>query len=148
MKAFNLTFHHLGLAVRRPQQAVSFLQGLGYRCPEPVFDGAQNVHLIMCTHEAMPAVEIISPGSGATPIDGYLARQPNGLIYHACYACPDLAESLARFEAAGIAAICVSEPTPAILFGGRKVSFYNILGVGLIELIDTEGKPAAAPMTG
>jgi hypothetical protein len=148
MKPFNLTFHHLGLAVRRPKEALIFLNGLGYSCPEPVFDREQNVHLIMCTHEAMPAVEIIYPGSGTTPIDGYLAKQPNGLVYHACYASPDLAESLAQLEAAGISAICVSEPKPAILFGGRSVSFYNILGLGFIEIIDADGAPIGAPMTG
>lgn len=148
MTPFNLTFHHLGLAVRRPEPALLFLQGLGYRCAEPVFDGLQNVHLIMCAHAAMPAVEIIYPGTGPTPIDGYLAKQPNGLIYHACYAAPDLAGTLVQLEAAGIAAICVSEPKPAILFGGRKVSFYNVLGVGLIEIIDTAGEPARAPMAG
>ncbi|HEX3991095.1 MAG TPA: VOC family protein [Acetobacteraceae bacterium] len=147
MTPFNLTFHHLGLAVRRPNEALSFLQGLGYRCAEPVFDGLQNVHLIMCAHQAMPAVEIIYPGAGTTPIDGYLARQPNGLVYHACYGSPDLAESLAQWEAAGIAAVCVSEPKPAILFGGRKVSFYNVLGVGLIEIIETEAGPATALMS-
>jgi hypothetical protein len=148
MTPFNLTFHHLGLAVRRPKEALIFLEGLGYSSAQPVFDSMQNVHLIMCAHAAMPAVEIIYPGPGTSPIDGYLARQPNGLVYHACYASPDLAESLAQWEAAGIAAVCVSEPKPAILFGGRKVSFYNVLGVGLIEIIDTEGTPPAAPLTG
>lgn len=123
-----------------------FLQGLGYGCAEPVFDPAQNVHLIMCDHAAMPAVEVIYPGSGPTPIDGYLARQPNGLVYHACYAATDFEQSLALMEAAGVTAVCVAEPKPAILFGGRKVSFYNVLGVGLIEIIDSVGESIRAPM--
>jgi hypothetical protein len=30
----------------------------------------------------------------------------------------------------------ISPPTEAILFGGKRVSFYLVEGVGLIEIID------------
>jgi methylmalonyl-CoA/ethylmalonyl-CoA epimerase len=148
MNLFNLTFHHLGLAVRRPTEASAFLRGLGYRCDDSMFDPEQNVHLVMCSHDAMPAVEIIYPAEGDSPIDGFLARHANGLIYHACYVTDDLGRSLAQLEAAEITAICVSPPKPAILFGGRKVSFYNVLGVGLVEIIEADSVPAAALATG
>jgi len=111
-----------------------------------VFDPEQNVHLLMCTHDAMPPVEIVSPGDGNSPIDSLVARHDNGIVYHPCYLARDLAHSLAQLEAAGLSAICVSPPKPAVLFGGRMVSFYTILGMGLIEIIeglDAPGAPSA-----
>jgi hypothetical protein len=32
--------------------------------------------------------------------------------------------------------MCISEPKPAPLFGGRPVSFYNVAGIGLIEILE------------
>jgi hypothetical protein len=37
-------------------------------------------------------------------------------------------------EAAGLTPICLSPATPAPLFGGRPVSFYNVGGLGLLEI--------------
>jgi hypothetical protein len=36
---------------------------------------------------------------------------------------------------------CVSPPKPAILFGGRHVSFYMIIGIGQIEIIEEAAQP-------
>jgi hypothetical protein len=30
--------------------------------------------------------------------------------------------------------LCISPVTPALMFGGRPVSFYNIVGLGLVEI--------------
>jgi len=145
MNQFGLSFHHLGLAVRRPAEALTFLHGLGYQSSDAVFDPEQNVNLIMCTHAAMPPVEVVYPAEGKSPIDGVLGRHGNGIVYHACYVAHDLGRSLAQFEAAGICAVCVAPPKPAVLFGGREVSFYNIVGMGLVEIIDDCGDPLVAP---
>src|ERR1700728_640659 len=136
MTGFGLQFHHLGLAVRRPDEAVSFLSGLGYAIGERIFDPEQNVHLILCRHAQMPAVEVICPGDAPGPIDNYVARYSSGIVYHACFETTDLAASLAAVKAAGLRALCISRPRPAVLFGGRAVSFYNIDGMGLIEILE------------
>jgi hypothetical protein len=57
------------------------------------------------------------------------------MIYHLCYTCPDPAAAIAALEAAGLETVVVSPPTPAILFGGREVSFHHISGFGLIEIL-------------
>lgn len=141
LNPFGLTFHHLGLAVRRPRDATKFLGGLGYDLTEPVFDPEQNVNLIICAHPgSMPDVEIIYPAVGKSPIDALVAGRPEGIVYHMCYVTADLSATLAALDAAGVRAICKAPPTPAILFGGLKVSFYDIVGVGLCEIIeDTDG---------
>src|SRR5579871_1484149 len=134
--ASHLVFHHLGLAVKRPDEARSYLMHLGYRIGEAVFDPNQNVNLALCEHATEPAVEIIWPGDTKGPILGLTEKHPAGIIYHACYTTDDLAAALAGFEKAGLRVICVSTPKPAPLFGGRKVSFYNVFGMGLIEIIE------------
>lgn len=131
-----LTFHHFGLAVRQSHDAVIFLTAMGYRMGEPVFDENQNVRLMIGSHDTEPPVEIIYEGEDTGPIDKLLQRHAQGIIYHICYVTENLAGSLDRLEAAGLRVVCVSPPKPALLFKGRKVSFYNIVGIGLIEILE------------
>jgi catechol 2,3-dioxygenase-like lactoylglutathione lyase family enzyme len=131
----HLAFHHLGLAVRRPQEATAFLSALGYQIGETVFDPGQNVHLAICTHETEPAVEIIWPGDTQGPIEKLTERHAAGIVYHVCYETDNLTAALAQFAAAKLRIVCISPPTPAPLFGGRPVSFYNVVGIGLIEIL-------------
>lgn len=132
----HLKFHHFGLAVRRPDEARKFTGSLGYQAGETVFDPAQNVQLQLCTHATHPAVEIIWPGDTSGPVDKLVQRHTSGIIYHLCYETADLRAALAALEADGLRAICISPPTPAPLFGGQPVSFYNIPGIGLIEILE------------
>jgi hypothetical protein len=132
----HLNFHHFGLAVRRPDEARKFVAALGYQFGEPVLDPAQNVHLQLCTHIQRPAVEIIWPGPTSGPVAKLTERHTSGIIYHLCYETDDLTAALAGLKEAGLNAICISPPTAAPLFGGRRVSFYNIVGMGLIEILE------------
>jgi len=133
----HLKFHHFGLAVRRPEEARKFVSALGYQLGESVFDPAQNVHLQLGTHAAQPAVEIIWPGGTAGPVDRLLQRHASGIIYHLCYETDNLAAALDGLAAAGLRPTCISPATPAPLFGGRPVSFYNVIGMGLVEILES-----------
>ena len=134
MNNFGLAFHHLGLAVHKSEAAASFLKGLGYAIGPEIFDPLQNVRLRMCTSQAMPDVEVISPGEGETPIDTFLSLM-DGLVYHTCYVSENVTRSVEQMKAQGSRIICVSSPKPAILFDHNEVSFYNVVGFGLIEII-------------
>jgi hypothetical protein len=134
MNTFGITFHHFGLAVQSPEQAFSFLDALGYKHGESMFDPLQGVNLAMSYHAEMPDVEVIWPGDKPSPIDGILKRQ-DSMIYHLCYTSDNPALSLTKMQQAGFDVLPVSNPQAAILFGGRKVSFHMVLGFGLIELI-------------
>ena len=136
MTDIGLTFHHLGLAVRQPEEAITFTRGLGYVIGKPVNDAEQNVNLVFCTHSTAPAIEIIFPANGKSPIDALVAKHANGIVYHCCYVSKDLDATLSAFSKSGLRPLCVSSPKPAILFGGAIVSFYQIMGIGLIEIIE------------
>ena len=136
MIQFGLHFHHFGLAVDSPERAFLYLKTLGYQEGHQAYDPLQRVNVAMRHHVQMPDVEVIWPGDEPSPIDK-LIKRGDGRIYHLCYTVRDAAGALAAMEAAGLDLMTVSEPLPAILFGGESVSFHHIAGFGLIELIHT-----------
>lgn len=141
---WGLSFHHLGLAAKDADAATAYLTGLGYRVGPQVYDPLQNVNLAMFNHDAMPDVELICPAEGAGPLDELLSTHKDGLIYHMCYTSTDLDASLEAMESDGELRLYeMSPPKPAVLFGGKPVSFYVIGGVGLIEIIDEQRGPTA-----
>jgi methylmalonyl-CoA/ethylmalonyl-CoA epimerase len=131
----HLLFHHFGLAVTQPHQAKAFVSAQNYRMGETVFDLEQNVFSILCVHETEPAIEILWPGGTKGPIDDLTRRNPSGIIYHICYETGNLAGALASLEEDGNHVICIAAPKTAPLFGNREVSFYNLIGIGLIEIL-------------
>jgi len=135
MNKYKLFFHHLGLAVRQPEMAIRFLSGLEYEIGPSIRDDLQNVNLIICIKNTMPAFEIISETKTAGPLTNIL-KSNSSLIYHVCYESDVLDESLAALESDGFRVIPISEPKPAVLFAGRKVSFYHVHGFGLIEILE------------
>ena len=134
---WGLAFHHLGLAAKDPEAAARFLSGLGYRIGPIILDPLQNVRAGLCAHDHMPDVEIISPAEGQGPLDKLLTAQREGVVYHMCYTSADLDRSLEALEEDGrLSVYSISSPKEAVLFGGKRVSFYLIEGVGLIEIIE------------
>jgi len=136
MNNYGFTFHHFGLAAKTPERAVAFLQSLGYQIGVSVRDDLQQVNLIFCQNSSMPAVEIITPVDGTPgPLTTYL-ESSNGVIYHLCYECANREQALTRMESDQHRVRCISEPKPAILFNGAKVSFYRVQGFGMIEILE------------
>jgi catechol 2,3-dioxygenase-like lactoylglutathione lyase family enzyme len=142
MRQFGLTFHHHGVAVRSPEDALRYYRALGYRAGNSLFDPLQRVNVMMCCHEELPNVELVWPGEGASPIDKLL-RTNGSMIYHTCYVTQDVTASLEAIRNAGIDLLPVSATMPAALFAGMPVSFHNVSNVGLIELI--HARPGSLP---
>jgi hypothetical protein len=134
MNSYGLEFHHFGLAVKSPEAAFRYLSDLGYRAGSTCYDPLQKVNLSMRHHERMPDVEVIWPGAEPSPIDRML-KKSDSMIYHLCYTSANVDESLAALERAGLEVLPLGIAQPALLFGGIEVSFYNITGVGIIEII-------------
>jgi Glyoxalase/Bleomycin resistance protein/Dioxygenase superfamily len=132
---YGLQFHHLGLAVKQPDLAVKFLSGMGYQIGGTVRDELQNVNVIFCPASAMPAVEIIFPTETPGPLTPLLKSKAS-LIYHICYESQNRKKTLSALEADRHRVSELSPPQPAVLFGGRMVSFYVVAGFGVIELLE------------
>lgn len=67
------------------------------------------------------------------PVEQYLSKGIQ--IYHVCYEVKNMKEEIGRILKTG--GIMVSEPAPAVLFGGREVAFVYTR-TGLIELLEEE----------
>lgn len=132
---YGLAFHHLGLAVKDPELAVRFLTGCGYRIGPVVRDELQNVNARLCTVASQPTVELLYPTETPGPLERILKAQAS-LIYHVCYETRDREETLRTLEADNHRIGVLSPPQPAVLFGGRRVSFYVVAGFGMIELLE------------
>lgn len=137
MEGFGLSFDHLGLATREPEQTLAFLRGLGYDAPDPVHDPLQCVNLVLCSHPTLPAVEVVFPASESGPLGAILAQQPQS-FYHLCFRSRDAGASLAAIKEAGHRTVLLSAAKPAVLFGGRRVSFHLVRGFGIIEIIEDD----------
>jgi hypothetical protein len=132
----NFAFHHIGLAVKDDGPALVYLKALGYAPGERVFDARQNVHVRLCVLEGQPAVELVQPGpEGPSPVDMIISRF-NEMMYHSCYEVPDALKAVEELKALGLRVQTLSPPQPAILFGGRHVSFHRVQGVGIIEFLE------------
>ena len=131
----DLKFHHFGLATRDPVETGRMLGGLGYRLSAPIFEPSQNVHLIWCEHDSMPAIEVVYPSDSPGPLDTYLAEFSE-MIYHLCYATKDIQSSVDAMKAAGMRLLPVLAPKPTVIFDGKPVGFYMAKGLGLIEILE------------
>ena len=129
-------FHHYGLAATDPVVAAAFAAKLGYVCGPAIFDPLQVVNLRWCEHAVSPPLEIVSPASPDGPLKRILAEQPSS-FYHLCYEIAgETAAALDALRADGTRVATVVAPVPAVLFGGRKVSFHMVRGFGLLELLE------------
>lgn len=135
MTRLGLEFHHLGLAVALPDDALQFLVELGYHSSERVFDPQQGVNLILCHHATSPDVELIYPGNSNGPLDSILKGRDSH-IYHMCFECESIQGTLSYLKEKKYRVLLASPPKSAILFGGRNVGFYFVKGFGLIELLE------------
>jgi len=135
LKTFGLTFDHFGLATQSPDRALAFLRGLGHQPGDAVYDPLQKVNLVFCPSTEMPAVEVIFPGDESGPLTNILADRHDSM-YHLCYRSSDVDASVTAMKKAGHRVVQVAAPQPAILFGGRRVSFYIVRGFGLIEILE------------
>ena len=135
LENYGLTFHHLGLAVSDVPAALKVLRGLGFECGEEIHDPLQEVRLVWCQHATMPAVELVAPTEAPGPIDNIL-EYSSELIYHTCYEAANIEESVSANKGDGIRVLPVASPKPAVLFGGRRVGFYQLRGFGLIEIVE------------
>lgn len=129
-------FHHFGLAAADPVKAAAFAEKLGYSCGPEIFDPLQGVRLRWCEHVLSPSLEIVSPSGPDGPLKRILLDQPSS-FYHLCYEiADDTAVALHGLRADGTRVVTVVAPVPAVLFGGRRVSFHVVHGFGLLELLE------------
>lgn len=135
-EALGIRFHHLGLLTDLPAAATTALTLLGYSVAEPVHDPLQGVDLRMAEGDnEFARIEIITPGSSDSALSKMVKRRGD-CMYHSCFTVKDVNATLASLAELGLRVITVSAPKPAVLFGGKQVSFHSVEGLGLVEFIE------------
>jgi methylmalonyl-CoA/ethylmalonyl-CoA epimerase len=129
-----LKFHHIGIAVKSFEKSLNFYKILGYTFSTPVVDEIQQVELIFCKSPDFPDIELIKPFGEKSPVANFL-KDKEEAMYHQCYQTINLKFALDYLKEYNTL-ICVSKPKPAILFENKKVSFYYIGNVGLLEILE------------
>lgn len=86
-------------------------------------------------------IELIEPLGEASPIHGFLAKNPAGGQHHVCYEVPDIHEAKAWFEAKGAKVL----GEPRIGAHGTPIFFVHPKDMGgvLTEIMETPTTPHA-----
>jgi methylmalonyl-CoA/ethylmalonyl-CoA epimerase len=128
-----LSFHHLGVAVKDLAAAEARYQRLfGYeRISGPFDDPIQGVSVSFLARPGDETViELVAPLGPALPGSGVSKRAG---IYHICYAAPDLKQAIDHAVSEG--ASLLSEPVPAVAFGGKCIAWLMADAGLLVELV-------------
>jgi len=134
-----LGLHHVGVVTRSAEAGASLYRALGYQVSATFHDPIQKAAIVLCERPGEPLVELIAPEDPSSPAAGWLKRIRAG-AYHFCYEVADLAASVEGLYALEFTAL--TEPAPAVAFGGRRVVFLFSRLTGLIELVERSPPPA------
>ena len=128
-------FDHLGVVVKRlvkGRERMSALLSIT-DWTAPVDDIVNGVRLQFGRDLAGVVFELLEPLGEESPV--YSALQSGkAILNHVAYRVPDLAAGAAHLAAAGAAR--VSEPRPAVAYGGRPIQFFVTPLRFVIELIE------------
>jgi len=128
-----LRFHHIGHATKSLERSAKFLEATGYkRETELIVDELIDVRIEFWTSEFAPRIELVEPNSELSSVWKILYKR--GGPYHYAFEVENLskaAESLIDSKF-----VSVTEPLPAVAFGGRLVCFYASADGAVVELIE------------
>jgi methylmalonyl-CoA/ethylmalonyl-CoA epimerase len=129
-----LTFHHIGIAVRDLQEAMSNYKSLfDYRIVSGPFDDPiQNVSVCFLSRgEGDTTIELVAPLGPNSPIEGTLKR--GGGTYHICYQVDDINAAIRHLTEHG--SMLLSGPVPAVAFAMREIAWLMTEAYLLVELV-------------
>ena len=127
-----MLFHHLGLATNNREKSENFLKQAGYNKKLSTIEKKQKVKLSFFTSKNKPTIEVVTPLSKNSPISLYL-KKFDAIFYHTCFEIKkklNVDQFCQKYKA-----ICVIKPYLSQVFKKKKVSFFYIKYIGLIEII-------------
>jgi methylmalonyl-CoA/ethylmalonyl-CoA epimerase len=87
----------------------------------------------MFLSDGRTTIELLEPLGEASPVSGFLKRNPRGGLIHLAFDVDELEPALAELGAGG--ARVVTDPIPDVAFDERRIAFV-VLGGQVIELIE------------
>lgn len=131
--------HHVGFVLNSIQNSAdSFARSLGATWDgNIVFDPIQKVRVTFFqgAHPQDSLIELVEPGGPDSPVSRFLTA--GGGLHHLCYEVEDLEGHLRFCKSAGAAVL--RRPTPAVAFGGRRISWAITPQKLLLEFLEKKG---------
>jgi methylmalonyl-CoA/ethylmalonyl-CoA epimerase len=115
--------NHVAIAVPDIEAAARiYRETLGARVSKVVPQPAHGVSTVFIT---LPntKIELLEPLGDASPIAGFLQKNPSGGIHHVCYEVPDIIAARDRLKAAG--ARVLGDGNPKVGAHGKPVLFLH-----------------------
>jgi methylmalonyl-CoA/ethylmalonyl-CoA epimerase len=130
-----MIFDHLGVFVADLARGRAQLEGLiaAEAWGPEIDDAGLRVHVQFGVDAAGLRYELVAPNGLDNPVAPVLAAR-RGILNHVAYRVASLDEALGRLRQQG--AMPISQPHPAVAFGGRRVVFVLLRAGFIIELID------------
>lgn len=127
--------HHIGIVVASIEQSLpGYLAALDSHATTGVIhDPLQRANVLFLRTNPTERVqlELVEPAGEHSPVQGFLLK--GGGMHHLCYEVADMGAALQSLRKRG--AMIVSEPQPAVAFGGREVAWAMTREWMLIELL-------------
>lgn len=127
-----MLFHHFGLATNNREKSEAFLIKSGYKKKSSYIEKRQKVSLSFFVSKGKPTIEVITPLSKKSPINSYLNKF-DAIFYHICF------KIKKKINVKNFClthnAICVVKPYLSTVFKKKKISFFYIKYIGLVEII-------------
>jgi len=127
-----LKYNHIGMATRDIGETISIMKEAG-TCEvlsDIIFDPRQKTKLQLVDWNGI-VIELISGVGENNPVNNFLKKGTP--LYHLCFSCKDIDESVARLKEKGW--IVFSDSKPAKLFDESSVTFLYNTAIGIIELL-------------
>jgi methylmalonyl-CoA/ethylmalonyl-CoA epimerase len=128
--------NHVGVATPSIEQSIAFYRDVmgATKIHDPFDLPAQGVKVCF-VDTPNTQVELIEPYDESSPINGFLAKNPDGGQHHLCYEVSDILEAKAWFEAKGARVL----GEPRIGAHGTPIFFVHPKDMGgvLTEIMET-----------
>jgi methylmalonyl-CoA/ethylmalonyl-CoA epimerase len=136
---FGCVFHHIGVACRDLDLEMATWNKLGYEIEGVDFeDPVQRIRGRFLVGPG-PRLELLMPTTTDSPVNGYL--QGDVKFYHQAFTAPRFDDTVKAMK--DLRFKMVVSPVPAVAFEGRRIAFFFMPNMFLVEVI--EGKKEGNP---
>lgn len=129
----NLSFHHIGYAVKDIDATAQFYLKTGWEKSDTVLDPTQNTYIAFLSREGFPTIELVAPVDEQSPICNTLKKNGVG-TYHVCYSVPNIEEAVLELRSQRF--MPLFQPVEAVAINNHRICYLMHPQVGLIELVE------------
>ncbi len=124
---------HVGILVRDIAAATPQWELLGCRPVSALVQDPSQQAMLQMFRSDSGYLELIAPAGEDSHVNSLLRRRGEGPA-HLCFECDDLDVELVRLRSKGV--LPFRPPTPAVLFGGKRVAFAMFPGRMIVEFVE------------